>query len=101
MLIDWMGCPSRVGFRVFTAFLCFIAFCVANVLVVAHPHNDTLAWVVLLIGGSICGFGASFLWTAQGETGLCRASGASSLSSMFSFRELYDVVCVQLRQHWG
>lgn len=59
---------KKLGTRwsVVSAFLCFITFCVANVLVVAHDKDVALAWIALLAGGAICGFGASFLWTAQG-----------------------------------
>lgn len=48
------------------AFICFVLFCVANVLVVGHPDSAPLAWGGLLSGGALVGIAASFLWTAQG-----------------------------------
>lgn len=59
---------NRLGARwsVFTALTTFIAFCVVNVVAAAKPHDTYLVWVVLCAGGAVCGFGASFLWTAQG-----------------------------------
>ena len=73
-MLACLGTPvivSVLGSRwsIVVAFLCFVLFCIANVLVANAPTNVALAWGSLVPTGALTGFAASFLWTAQGEHG--------------------------------
>eukprot|EP01059_Diplonema_ambulator_P015122 TRINITY_DN2621_c1_g4_i1.p1 TRINITY_DN2621_c1_g4~~TRINITY_DN2621_c1_g4_i1.p1 ORF type:complete len:520 (+),score=209.35 TRINITY_DN2621_c1_g4_i1:51-1610(+) len=62
-LVDYWGSK----WSIFTGFILFSAFCVANLLVAQSPSSVALQWALLVPCAALVGFAASFLWTAQGS----------------------------------
>uniref|UniRef100_A0A7S1CDR4 Major facilitator superfamily (MFS) profile domain-containing protein n=1 Tax=Bicosoecida sp. CB-2014 TaxID=1486930 RepID=A0A7S1CDR4_9STRA len=78
-VVDYLG----QRWSLFTAFVFIALFCVANWIAVGAgkgAEHDGLKYAVLVPTGALLGFGASFLWTAQGSY-LTTASEHYSIAS--------------------
>lgn len=63
MVVDKMG----MKFSLFAAFMTLCLFCVGNVIAVQYRDVHNITNFVLVPTAAVFGFGASFLWTAQGS----------------------------------
>lgn len=75
-VVDYLG----QRWSLFAAFLTVCSFCVGNVVAMHNEDNSGLQYAVLLPTGALLGFGASFLWTAQGSY-LTAAAGKYAMAA--------------------
>lgn len=90
-VVDYLG----ARWSLFTGFLFIAAYCVANWVATTAPDDNSLQYAVLLPTAALLGFGASFLWTAQGSylttasEHYALASGLKQKAALGSFNGIF------------